>query len=192
MALYHHKEEYHKTTLTGVCFFTYDNKFDNQKGLYNSIYYNDKKRLKYFKEHFEGVKFFIEPDYSLTGDMDFAERVSRRKKMRLVSVWLATELKAVVIPLITYGDERSFEYMLDGIEESKVVAFSTKGSVKNSIQKELLLKAIKYTVDKLPLKYIVVYSVCNDEIIHKLFSYAIAKGIQIIIPRNRIKEFHER
>lgn len=197
LALYHQPEDYIKNgSATGVCFFIDDHRFDNKDGLYNAIYYNDAKKLKSYKDRFKNVKIFIEPDYSICGDLSFAEKVSRRFKMRIVSVWLATELKAIVIPLITYGNEQSFKYMLDGIENSNTVAFSTKGSMrntkKNPHQRELLLKAVKYTVDNLRLRYIVVYSASDYETTFKLFSYAIDNGVQIIIPKNRLRELHDK
>ena len=171
-------------------------RIDCKEGLYNAIYYNDVKKLAFYKNRFKNVKIFIEPDYTICGDMHFAEKVSRRMRMRVIAVWLATELQAIVIPLITYGNENSFKYMLDGIENSDTVAFSTKGAVRNSKkchgQRELLLKAIKYTVDNLNLRYIVVYSTCKYETTCKLFSYAIDKGIQLIIPRNRLKDLHDK
>lgn len=132
LALYHQPEDYTKGNLTtGICFFTDDYRFDNKEGLYNAIYYNDIKRLEFYKHRFRNIKIFIEPDYTICGDILFAEKVSRRLKMRTIAVWLATELKAIVIPLFTYGKESSFKYMLEGIENSNTVAFSTKGSVRN-------------------------------------------------------------
>lgn len=80
--------------------------------------------------------------------------------------------------------------MLDGMEDTNVVAFSVKGSMKKPKQKELLLKAIQKTVDSLPkLEKIVVYSVCsNDENVKKMFEYAISKNIEVIIPNNILKK----
>ena len=197
LALYHQPEDYTKHgSTTGVCFFTDDYRFDNKDGLYNAIYYNDVKKLRFYKERFKNVKIFIEPDYSICGDVSFAEKISRRFKMRIIAVWLATELQSIVIPLITYGNEQSLKYMLDGIENSNTVAFSTKGSMRNTRenphQRELLLKAIKYTVDNLRLRYIVVYSATNHETTCKIFSYAIDNGVQIITPGNRLRDLHDR
>ena len=191
LALYHHPRDYMANpSSTGVCFFVDDRRFDNRDGLFNAIYYNDAKRLNFYRQRFNGVRIFIEPDYSLCGDMCLAEKVSRRFKMRTVAVWLATELHAIVIPLITYANESSFRYMLDGIEDSNTVAFSTKGSVRNKKHRDLLLKAVQYTVDHMKLRYIVVYSTCSYEITSDLFAYAINNGVQLIIPRNRLQDLH--
>lgn len=45
LALYSEKNNYNKTKKTYVCFYQYDNKFDGIKGLFNAIYYKDKKLL---------------------------------------------------------------------------------------------------------------------------------------------------
>jgi hypothetical protein len=103
---------------------------------------------------------------------------------------LILECDVLVIPNITYANENYFDVMLDGMEETEVVAFSAKGSMRENDEKELFLKAIKITVDGLPkLKKIVVYSVSiDDEKVLKLFEYASLKGIEIIIPDNILKE----
>lgn len=100
------------------------------------------------------------------------------------------ECDVLVIPNITYANENYFDVMLDGMEETEVVAFSAKGSMRENDEMELFLKAIKITVDGLPkLKKIVVYSVSiDDEKVLKLFEYASLKGIEIIIPDNILKE----
>lgn len=100
------------------------------------------------------------------------------------------ELEVLVIPNITYANENYFDHMLDGMESSKIVAFSIKGSIKDSIQKSLFLKALKVTVDQLIfLEKIIVYSVCvDDNVVMKLFEYAIKKHIDIVIPQNILRE----
>lgn len=188
LALFSEIKDYHKTLNTCVCFYQYDDVFDGIKGLYNAIYYNDQSLLKRYKERFKDVKFFIAPDYSQIGDVHMVENLYRQFKSRIVSVWLTMEINGIVIPNITYSNEKSFEYMLDGFEESNVVAFSTKGSMRNPKDKNLLLKAIKYTVDHMSLKTIIVYSVgCDNTKIYGLFDYAIRRGINILVPDNTLK-----
>lgn len=188
LALYNQPCEYHKTKNTGVCFFLYDDTFDKIDGLYNAIYYNDKKRLKFFKERFNGVKFFISPDYSLFGDVDEIENKYRIRKSRIVSLWLTEELNAIVIPLITYPTYESLDYVLDGLEECEVVAFSTKGYITNKKEYNYLKDAIEYTVNHLNLKAIIVYDCCkNNYNVYNLFESAINKNIKIVIPNNILK-----
>ncbi|MDY4787828.1 MAG: DUF4417 domain-containing protein [Bacilli bacterium] len=196
IALYPNLNEYSKTKNTAVGFYVFDLKFDNIRGLFSAIYYNDIKRLDYFKERFKGVKYAIAPDYSQIGDIPRVENLYRLFKTRIVSLWLTIECDVIVIPNITYANENYFDVMLDGMEDCECVAFGVKGSIKELSQRELLLKAIKYAVDNLKkLKTIIVYSVCIDNsIIFEIFQYAISKGIKVIIPdnllrsRNRLKE----
>ena len=188
LALYTQPNDYHKTENTGVCFFLYDDTFDQLNGLYNAIYYNDQKRLQYFKNRFKGVKFFISPDYSLFGDVDEIENKYRIKKARIVSLWLTEELHAIVIPLITYPTYESLDFVLDGLEECEVVAFSTKGYITNNKEYNYLKDAIEYTVNHLNLKSIVVYDCCGTNYkVYDLFESAIRKNIKIIIPNNSLK-----
>lgn len=196
IALYSRPNEYSKTDSTAVSFYIYDKLFDGKNGLFNAIYYNDKKRLDYYKEKFKGVKYAIAPDYSQIGDIPRIENIYRLYKARIVSIWLTLECNILVMPNITYANENYFDVMLDGMEDCKCVAFGIKGSMMDLKQKELLVKAINYTVDNLSrLKNIVIYSVCsNDNETYDIFSYAISKGIKLIIPdnvlrsRNKLKE----
>ncbi len=189
IALYNHPADYHHTPLTAVAFYLYDNEFDGKDGLYNAIYYDDAKRLQFFKRRFEGVKFFISPDTSQFGDVDDIENHYRIKKTRVISIWLAMELGAVVIPHITFPTIDSIDFSLDGLDDCSVVAFSTKGYVNDPIERAILEKSVRYTVDKLNLKAIVVYDVCarNDKAF-EIFRYATDRGIEVVIPNNMLKE----
>lgn len=189
LALYFDKYEYTKTNNTCVCFYEYDKAFDYKNSLFNAIYYNDINLLNKYKERFKDVLYFISPDYSLCGDIPEVINIYNIFKSRFVSLGLTLLFDKLVIPNITYASSNSFNYMLDGLEECNVVAFSTKGSLKDKEQKDLLLEAIKYTVDHLHnLKQIVVYDVSiDDSNTLELFGYPITKGIEILIPNNLLK-----
>ena len=146
--------------------------------------------LRKYKERFKAIKYAIAPDYSQLGDIPRVENLYRLFKARIVSIWLVLECDVLVIPNITYANENYFDVMLDGMEETEVVAFSAKGSMREADERELFLKAIKITVDGLPnLKKIIVYSVSiDDEKVLKLFEYASLKGIEIVIPDNILKK----
>ena len=188
LALYGEPSLYHKTDRTCVCFYQYDKAFDGRNGLYEAIYYNDKKLLKYYKQRFKGVKFFIEPDYSVFGDIHLIENEYRLFKARIVAIWFAVEIGAVVIPNISLPTERSASFALDGYENCSVIAISTKSHLSDKVEYERLIWKIHYVVDNLNLKAIIVYDVCADnKIAMECFSYAISKGIEIIIPENTMK-----
>lgn len=190
LALYSETFNYSKTNRTFICFYQYDTKFDHIRGIFEAIYHNDVKLLKKYKERFKNVKYAIAPDYSEVGDINRIENIYRIFKSRIVSLWLLFECNIIVIPNVTYANENYFDVMLDGMEDTEIVAFSIKGVTKEKYERELLLKAIKFTVEQLKkLKKIIVYSVSvDDKIVFELFEYAIEKGIQIIIPNNILKE----
>ena len=189
LALYTEPGMYEKMPKTAVCFYNYDIKFDNINGLFNAIYYKNEKLLKEFKERFKNCRIFISPDYSECGDVHFIENLYRIYKARVVSIWLTMECSAIVITNITYSNRKIFEYMLLGLEDVETVAFSIKGNIDDSEEHEMLVDAIKYTVDHLyNLKTIIVYSCCKrDEKVYNIFRYAIDKGITITIPMNTLQ-----
>ena len=189
LALYSELGLYHRHTLTGVCFYEYDSDMDSIHGLYEAIYHNDRYLLATYKKRFEGVPFFITPDYSQCGDAHAIENKHRLLRSRIVGLWLIHEIGAVVIPHITFARLPDINYALTGLERCSVVAFSTKGYVKDQAERECLLAAIKAATDNLPLKAIVVYDVCaGNESVDQMFDYPKSRGIEIIVPMNTLKE----
>lgn len=189
LALYREKSLYQHTQMTGVCFYAYDKEFDGENGLFNAIYYGNKKRLEYFKERFSNIKFIVTPDYSVFADLHPIENLYRIFKARIVALWFIFELKVVTIPNISYTEQADFPIYFSGLETCRVVAFNAKGHIKYPRERKLFEAAIKYAVDNLKLKTILVYSVCGqDETCLKLLQYAIERGIQVRIINNSLRE----
>ena len=181
--------EYFRTKNTIVAFNEYDNAFNGKNGLYYSIYFNDKKCLERLKQKYKGIKYFIMPDISNFGDVQPYENHHRMGQARKIALWLNIENHSIVIPFIGCGSRRDFRYMIEGLEDVSVVAFSTKGKVNDEIETKLLIDTIKYTVDNLKkLKRIIVYDVCKDNsYVDEIFKYAKEKGIDIVVPNNILK-----
>lgn len=188
LALYKQKSLYHTTPMTAICFYSFDIEFDGRNGLFWAIYFNDKKRLSYFKKRFENVKFFISPDYSVFGDVHKMENLYRIFRSRIVALWFSLELHAVVIPNVSYADSESFPLYFSGLEQCSVIAMNAKSHIRYASERKLFEKAIHYAVDNLPLKAIVVYSACGkDETCLKSFKYALNHGVKVIIPDNTLR-----
>lgn len=189
LALYSRPSEYTKTENTAVCFFEYDAVFDGRNGLWNAIYYNDTRRLAGFEKRFKHARCFLSPDYSLCGDVPESFNIDNIQRSRIVSMWLTLECGKIVIPVVTYADERSFGYMLDGLEDCNIVAFSAKGSLRKKDQRELFRKAVSHTVDTLKnLRQIIVYDASADFVKTETlyFGCATEKGIEVTFPDNRL------
>ena len=188
IALFGQPSDYRHTPKTAVAFFQYDDVFDGQHGLYNAIYYGNRKDIRALKKRFKGVRFAIAPDYSLCGDVDKAEILLRIKRSRVVAIWMTLELDICVIPLVSFPRAADLDDILAGLEECEVVAFSTKGFVKDAEERANLIEGVKRTVDRLNLKAIVVYDVCKtDKAALEIFDYAIKKGVKVVIPNNILK-----
>ncbi len=181
-------KDFHKTDKTCICFYEYDDNFDGINGLFNAIYYNDKKLLKKYKERFEDVWMVIEPDYSQVRDIELIENKYRQFKSRIVGLWFLTELNIPVIPNINYADRYSFDYMLDGIKDSKTFAISLKGILDKFDEVKLLKDVIKFVVDNSKVKQFVVYTTgVIDEKVESIFDYAKDKKIKIFIVDNSMR-----
>lgn len=188
IALYSNKNEYFKTKNTAVAFYQYDNVFDGKNGLFWAIYFNDENRLKFFKERFKNVKFIITPDYSILGDIQYIENIYRIFRARIVAIWFIYEIGAIVIPNISFSDYKTSKIAFSGLENSSVIAISTKGHLQDKEERKRLTSNIRLIVDTLNLKAIIVYDVCiNKYEVEKVFLYAIEKGIKVIFPDNLLR-----
>ncbi len=189
IALSGYPSQYHKTPLTAVGFWEYDEKFDGYEGLFNAIYYDRKDLLERYRSRYAGVRFFFTPDYSQFGEVSDLEEHYRLLKARIVGIWLTMELDAVVIPSITVPTPDSVEFALDGLNDCSVVAFSTKGYVNDPVERGIIKELVRLTVEALDLKAIVVYDVCStNDAVDDIFSYAKVRGIEIVVPANALKE----
>ena len=189
LATYSQPSTYFHSQGTCVTFFEYDIFFDGLYGLWNAIYYGVKELQEYYLERFQGVKCFVAPDYSKCGDVSEAENYHRQFRSRIVAIWLAMNLNAVVIPLVSCANDIGMRYMLDGMDDCTVVAFNAKGPMGDPAQLEIFIRSIKYTVDHLKkLKLIIVYSASPDkEKVLEIFKYAIESGIEVHIPDNMLQ-----
>lgn len=95
IALSGYPSQYHKTPLTAVGFWEYDEKFDGYEGLFNAIYYDQEDLLERYRSRYAGVRFLFTPDYSQFGDVSDLEEHYRLLKARIVGIWFAMELGAV-------------------------------------------------------------------------------------------------
>ncbi|MCF0258877.1 MAG: DUF4417 domain-containing protein [Erysipelotrichaceae bacterium] len=189
LASYSHPSTYFFTAHTCVSFFEYDIHFDGLYGLWNAIYYGVKELQDFYIERFQGVKYFIAPDYSKCGDIPEVENYHRQFRSRVVAVWLTMNLNAVVIPLVSCANEIGLKYMLDGMEDCTVVAFNAKGAMGCPRQLAVFTQSIQYTVDRLhSLKTIIVYSASPDkDKVRDIFKYAVQAGIDVQIPDNMLQ-----
>lgn len=176
---------YNVTNKTCIAWFKDGNVFDTIDGLYNAIIYKDIELLKFYKERYKKVKFFISPDYSLYGDFDKITTLNNLRKQIIVSLWLIFELDAVVIPLMTYANEESLDWCFEHIMKDSVVAVSLKG-VMNEPDKSLFKKALKKLIDTRSPKSLIVYSVSKEASTKEMLEYAYKNDVDVYIIDNTL------
>lgn len=180
--------KYHLTPATALGFYSYDKTFDNINGLYNAIYYSDKRLLSHYKERYSGIRFVIAPDYSLFDDIWIYENESRLFKIRVIMLWFVIVIRAIVIPNAVYIAPAKLQKYLSGFENCTVMCFSTKGHVRYASNRRRVKETVKYVVDHFPLKTILVHSVCGcDDTSLRLFEYAISHGVNVKIVDNTLR-----
>lgn len=188
IALNSEPSKFRETSLTAVAFYTYDKTFDKINGLYNAIYYEDRKLLEKYENLYRDITYIIAPDYSLFDDIWQYENQYRLFKTRIIMLWFVLVIKAVVIPNVPFLSTDKLPLYLSGFETCTVMCFSTKSHVRNKDDRKRIRDCVKYVVDSFPLKAILVYSVCGkDSTSLALFDYALSKGIDVRIIDNTLR-----
>lgn len=94
---------------------------------------------------------------------------------RAIAYWLQSN-GVNVIPNIRWGDERTYKFAFEGIEQSGTVAISTNGCIRNKTDRYYFIKGLTKMVEALKPDTIVNYSYTPDNI----FGQYREQGIEII------------
>lgn len=107
------KKEDNENKNKTIHFFTYDWKFEK-------VYDNADDEIKKLSQYY----CLLSPDFSIFTNMPLALQIESVFKNRWCGAyWQSKGLK--VIPTVSWGDERSFDFCFDGIEEGSIVAVCT-------------------------------------------------------------------
>ena len=133
-------------------FYEHDKEFER-------LWNNPKQYLDKLKK-FKGV---ISPDFSLYRNMPLVMQMWNTYRGRALAVWLQNnDIK--IIPNVRFGDERTFSFCFDGIEENKTVAVGTHGCIKRKEDKIFFRVGLARMVQRLSPKIIIVYGSAPDNI----------------------------
>lgn len=142
-----------------VHFFLHDYRFE-------CVYENADILYEKLKQY----KYLLTPDFSLYMDMPIALQINSVFKNRWCGAYWQNKGK-IVIPTVSWSDERSFEFCFDGIERGSVVAISTHG---NRNVKEEFMKGYYELLKKINPCCIICYGK----------PFAEMKGNIIVVPYN--------
>ena len=135
-----------------VVFYEHDKEFER-------LWNNPKQYLDKLKK-FKGV---ISPDFSLYRNMPLVMQMWNTYRGRALAVWLQNN-DVEIIPNVRFGDERTFSFCFDGIEENKTVAVGTHGCIKRKEDKIFFKIGLARMVQRLSPKIIIVYGSAPDNI----------------------------
>ena len=135
-----------------VVFYEHDKEFER-------LWNNPKQYLDKLKK-FKGV---ISPDFSLYRNMPLVMQMWNTYRGRALAVWLQNN-DVEIIPNVRFGDERTFSFCFDGIEENKTVAVGTHGCIKRKEDKIFFKVGLALMVQRLSPKAIIVYGSAPDNI----------------------------
>ena len=135
-----------------VIFYEHDREFER--------FWNNPRRYIAKLKKFKGV---ISPDFSLYRNMPLCMQMWNTYRGRALAVWMQNN-GIEVIPNVRFGDERTFSFCFDDIEENKTVAVGTHGCIKRREDKIFFEVGLARLVKHLSPKTIVVYGSAPDSI----------------------------
>lgn len=115
--------------------------------------WNNPKQYLHMLKRYKGV---ITPDFSMYRDMPLAMQIWNTYRNRVLGYWLESN-GINIIPNISWGDERSYEFCFDGIRKNSIIAIGTYGTSKRKSDRYYLEKAVEEALKRIEPSYIVIY-----------------------------------
>lgn len=147
-----------------VHFYAHDYKFERV--------WKDPARYLDMLKRFEGV---ITPDFSVYRSMPLSMQIWNVYRNRALAYWMQSNGIDIVHNL-RWGDERSYDFAFEGLEQGGSVAVSTYGCVRDKLDKYYFKKGLARMVKVVRPDTIVCFSYTPEDI----FGEYRAAGIEIV------------
>ncbi len=129
---------------------------------FERIWNNPRKYLPILKK-FAGV---ISPDFSLYRDMPLVMQYWNIYRSRAIARWLQDNGVDVIVD-VRWGDKRSFAPCCYGVPKNGIIAVGTHGCIKKKEDRLIFAAGLKFVVETINPKVIVVYGAAPDDIFKK-------------------------
>jgi len=147
-----------------IHFFIYDRYFE-------CVWNNPKQYLPLFKR-FSGV---ITPDFSLYRELPLIMQSWNTYRGRAIGYWL--QINSIpIIPNVRWGDERTYAFAFEGLEQGGTVAVSTNGCIQSKEDRSYFKKGLEKMIEVLSPETIINYSYTPNDI----FDVCRKQGIEVI------------
>ena len=151
-----------------IHFYIHDKQFE--------CVWNNPKQYLNLLQRFGGV---ITPDFSLYRELPLAMQIWNTYRNRAIAYWLQNN-GVNIIPNLRWGDERTYSFAFEGIEQGGTVAVSTNGCIQKKLDRHYFAKGLAKMVEVLKPSTIVNYSYTPDDI----FAHHKSQGIEVIQIQN--------
>jgi len=151
-----------------IHFYTHDRNFE-------CLWRTPNKYLSTLQS-FSGV---ITPDFSLYREMPLAMQIWNTYRNRAIAFWMQKN-NIPIIPNVRWGDERTYTFAFEGIPRNSVVAVSTCGCIRNSLDRLYFKKGLVEMTETLQPSAIIAYSSAPSSI----FADIQDQGIPIFLIEN--------
>lgn len=130
----------------------------------NGIWNNPDSALEKLRQH--QCYGIITPDFSTYQDFPVALKIYNTYRMRAFGYWAGMQ-GLQVINNVRWGTSESYDYCFDGIPENEIVAVSTVGCIKRTIDRQRFKEGFDVMLQRLHPQVVMIYGSAPDDIFGK-------------------------
>ena len=140
-----------------VHFYIHDRSFE-------CVWHNPQQYLTLLSR-FQGV---LSTDFSIYRDMPIAVQIWNIYRNRVISYWLQSS-GVNIIPNISWGDKRSFDFCFEGVPKQSTVSVSTNGCIRDKVDRYCFMKGLEKMIEVLEPQRVICYSSMPDDIFSRYY-----------------------
>ena len=155
-----------------VHFYQDDYIFDGTYGIWNALLYDNQFKKGFCFEKLDKVSGIICPDYSIYGDMPKDQKIWNVGRSRRIGSYF-NRIGIPAIPNAHWLGSDSYEYCLAGLRLHSIIAVSTLGCLRSSLDYQLFMPGLIYLIENIQPKTLILYGSLTEEIRSILESHGI-------------------
>lgn len=161
-----------KTTFIPIKAISFDKAKNSSKNQWVHFYTNDKRfeclwnnPLHYLDmlKKFEGV---ITPDFSIYFDLPITMQIWNTFRSRTLAYWLQSN-GVNIVPNIRWGDERSYPFAFEAIEQGGMVSIGSYGNIKTNVNCYYFEKGLEKMIETIKPETIICFGSTPDKVFKK-------------------------
>jgi len=129
----------------------------------------------------------VSPDFSIYREMPLILQADSVYRSRALGFWWSQN-GITVLPNVSWGDPRTFEFCFDGLPKHSVLAVSTLGSARDRIDRRFFADGLVVMLERLEPKVLVVHGAYNAQLFPPLFM----TDVEVMVIKDHTSRMHRK